>query len=491
MSTNNTAQAFWIAIGSFFAFGFGIVSSMILSRYFPKADYGTYKQVIYVYGTFLSIFTLGLPKAFSYFLPRVKVDQAKSVIKKITNIFFILGAAFSILLFVFSNQIADVLKNPDLGLAIRLFSPVPFLMLPTMGLEGILSTFRMTKFMAIYTVATRVLMLICVALPVIIWQGGYIQAIIGFVIASFITFLLALYFKYLPVKNKGNDEAELGYRQIFQFSLPLLYASLWGMLIKSADQFFISRYFGSSTFAEFSNGAMELPFVGMIIGATSSVLSPVFSRMNHKELDPQKEIFPLWKSVFEKSAKLIYPLVIYAWFFAEVLMVTLYGNKYENSSTFFRIKVVVNFFTLIAYAPLLINIGKVKYYAKVHMYGAVLLIVLEFASLQIYKSPYIITSISVLSQIGRIIIMLFVVARFFNLKISQLFPIRLIAKILLPSILFLSLEYYFLMIFFNIAPILVLILSAFIYGFFYLVYAHFAGMNYLSIVKPLFNKFRK
>lgn len=63
---SNTLQAFWIAIGSLFAFGFGIVSSMILSRYFPKEDYGTYKQVIYVYTTLLTVFTLGLPKAFSY-----------------------------------------------------------------------------------------------------------------------------------------------------------------------------------------------------------------------------------------------------------------------------------------------------------------------------------------------------------------------------------------------------------------------------------------
>ena len=58
MSNNsNTVQAFWIALGSLFSFGFAIVSSMILSRYFPKEDYGTYKQVLYVYTTLLTVFT--------------------------------------------------------------------------------------------------------------------------------------------------------------------------------------------------------------------------------------------------------------------------------------------------------------------------------------------------------------------------------------------------------------------------------------------------
>ena len=111
MSTNNTKQAFWVALGSLFSFGFAIVSSMILSRYFDKGDYGTYKQVMYVYNTLLTVFTLGLPKAFSYYLPRVDISQAKNLIKKITRLFFILGAVFSIILYVFAQPIADFMNN--------------------------------------------------------------------------------------------------------------------------------------------------------------------------------------------------------------------------------------------------------------------------------------------------------------------------------------------------------------------------------------------
>ena len=106
--TNNTKQAAWVAVGSLCSFGFSIVSSMILSRYFNKTDYGTYKQVMYVYNTLLTVFTLGLPKAFSYFLPRVELTQSKSLIRKITNLFFLLGGVFSLLLFVFHFQTNEV-----------------------------------------------------------------------------------------------------------------------------------------------------------------------------------------------------------------------------------------------------------------------------------------------------------------------------------------------------------------------------------------------
>ena len=78
---------------------------MILSRYFDKADYGTYKQVMYVYNTLLTVFTLGLPKAYSYFLPRVNPQEAKDLINKITRLFFLLGGVFSILLFLGASLI--------------------------------------------------------------------------------------------------------------------------------------------------------------------------------------------------------------------------------------------------------------------------------------------------------------------------------------------------------------------------------------------------
>ena len=490
-NTNNTIQAFWISFGSLFAFGFTLASSMILSRYFPKEDYGTFKQVIYVYSTLLVVFTLGLPQAFSYFLPRVQLDHAKSLISKITNLFFLLGGCFSVILFVFSGQISVFLKNPDLELAIKIFSPVPLLMLPTMGLEGILATYQRTKFMAIYTVTTKVFMLLCVALPVIIFNGGYIQAIEGFVVASFVSFLLALYLKFYPLRGAKNEKCSTTYREIFRFSLPLLYASICGIIISSADQFFISRYFGSQVFADFSNGSLQLPFIAMIIAGSSTVLSPIFSKQIFEQKDPKKEILPIWINVFEKSAKLIYPLVLFCFFFSDILMIVLYGEIYKTSGIYFQIKLIVNFFTLISYAPLILSIGATKFYAKVHMYGAIILVVLEYLSILIFNSPYVITAVSVVCQIGRIIAMLLFISKYFNIRFLELFPLKLIIKLLIPSIIIL---YFVRVLFVNILffkSILLLVVTFVIYSILFAVWCYIAKIDYLYIVKPLISKLKK
>lgn len=330
-------------------------------------------------------------------------------------------------------------------------------------------------------------MLRCVALPVLIFGGDYIQAIIGFVVASAVAFLLALFFKYYPVKDEANEKCETQYKEVFQFSLPLLYASLWGMLISSADQFFISRYFGQEVFAEFANGSLELPFIGMIVGATSAILSPIFSKMSHEQLDPKKEIFPIWKNVFEKSILLIYPLLLYVWFFSDVLMILLYGEQYASSAIYFRIKAAASFFAVIIYAPLLINSGKVRYYANVHAFIAILVISLEYLSVITINSPYAVAGVSLICQILKTFLLLYAAAKIFKLKMHQLFPINLIAKILIPSSLALMAIKYVLE-WFIVSEILTLIAGGILFTIFYTFLGCFFRLDYAKLLRPLLKR---
>ena len=460
---------------------------MILSRYLEKGDYGTYKQVIYVYNTLLTVFTLGLPRAYSYFLPRIPTNQARNLIRKITRIFFILGSVFSLFLFVFSAQIAVFLNNPDLDEALKLFAIVPFLMLPTMGLEGVLATYKKTQFMALYTIVTRVIKLLFVAVPVLFCSCGYKEAIIGFVLSDVIAFALGLYLMDLPVRKAGNETCDITIKDIFHFSLPLLYASIFGMITASADQFFVSRYYGNEVFAEFSNGSINLPFVGMIMSACSVVLSPIFSRMSHEHVDPHSEIFPLWKSVFERTAKIVYPLVVYCLVFADVVMVVLYGGKYAGSTFYFRMKLIDNFFRIIAYAPLLINIGRVKYYSNVQMYGAAVLVLLEFLCVKIFDSAYSISVVSMLCCLGRVFAYLIVVANIFNVKISQLFPIQTFVKILIPSSLILLLERWIIIDTIGIDDntLIIFIVSFILYMVLFALLSIPLKLNYVKLLKSL------
>lgn len=486
--SNNTQQAFWIAIGSFFSFGFTIASSMILSRYFSKFDYGTYKQVIYIYTTLLVVFTLGLPKTYSFFLPRVDISEAKTVINKITKILLIFGFLFSMILFFGSDFIAGVLNNSELAYSLKLFSPVPFFMLPTMGLEGILSSFKVTKFMAIYTFIIKFFSFLCIALPVILFDINYEGAIIGFVISSFISFLLSIYFRNYPLKNVDSKPTMVTYKQIFEFSIPLLFASVWSILMSSSDQFFISHYFGSEVFAEFSNGSTPLPFIDIIITSTAIVLSPIYSKLSNNNLNVKDEIFPIWDSVLQKTIKLIYPILIFSCFFSSSILDILYGSKYQSAYLYFIIFNFLFFFKIIGYAPFIINIGYTKLYSRVNFYSAILLVISQFISIKIYPSPFVLASLSVIVQILRTIIFLVVISNYLKISVLEILPIKLIFKIIIPSFLSLILIKFFVIDYFEFNSIFSVFVGLLLYLLIFLPYCYFAGINYLEIFKPLLLK---
>ena len=477
-------------MGSLSSFALTIISAAILSRYFNKTEYGTYRQVLYVYNTLLIIFSAGLPKVFAYYLPRYPIAQGKYIVWKITKLLFLFGMFFSIFLFVFSDLIAGLLKNPELSIGLKYFSPVPMLLLPTLGIEGIFSTYKKTIYIAIYNVATRILMLAFIVLPVIVLKDSYLYAIYGWIIASAITLILAYYFKGIPFKNIKSEKATLKFKEVFSYSLPIVYASLAGIAFRSANQFYISRYFDTEVFAEFANGFIQLPFVGMITGATSVVLMPTFSRMIHDKTETNK-IGSLWQGALLKSAVIIYPIVVFFIFNARIIIVLLYSDLYVKSAIFFQIALFVNFFNIIIFTPLLLSLGETKYYFKLHLFFAFLIWAGEYFIVLFLESPVAIAAYSVFLTILLILVALKKSARLLNISLFELFPVKKFSIIILHSLIIIALITICHKLFYSsISDLIALLINGICYPVLILITAKIFNIDYLSSVRPLFKNVR-
>lgn len=494
MSNNNsnTIQAFWVMLGSFSAFLVSILSAAILSRYLDKTEYGTYRQILFVYNTLLFVFTAGLPRIFQYYLPRYSIEQGKDIVFKVSKMLFLLGILFSLFLFLFSDNIALILNNKELAVGLKYFSLIPMLLLPTMGIEGIFSSYRKTKYIAKYNIITRFLQLIGIITPVIFFNGTYISAIIGWSIASVITLIIAWYFKKIPFKEVVNfEKSYLTFKEIFSYSIPLVVASIAGIAIKSADQFYISRYFGAETFAEFANGFMELPFVTMITGAASTVVMPLFSKMFFDK-EGVDNIVKIWKRTLIKSAILIYPLVVFFIAFARDIMEILYTSEYSSSGIYFQINLFVNFFNIVIFAPLFFAMGKTKLYAKIHIILAIIIWILNFILIKIFMNPIVIAISSTSLQIIMIGYVLFVVSSLLKVNFFDFFPLKSLSKLALHSGI-IALGIVLLTNYINFSDILLVkvLVSAILYAVFILITAPLFKINYLESVSPVFRKFQQ
>jgi O-antigen/teichoic acid export membrane protein len=483
---SNTHQALWIAVGGLSSFALSIVSAAILSRYFDKSEYGTYRQILYVYTTLLVIFTAGLPRVFAYYLPRYTLAQGKDIIWNVTKVLLLAGLLFSAFLFLFSGLIGNALGNPELSKGLKCFSPVPLLLLPTLGIEGILSTYKKAVLIAAYNFLTRLLSLVCIVFPVLLFEGNYLYAIYGWISASVLTLVIAYFFKGIPFKGIESEKSGLGIKEILAYSVPLSIASVAGIAIKAADQFYISRYFGSEVFAEFANGFIELPFALMITSAVATVVMPVFSKMVNEKADLNL-ISTLWHSSLQKSAILIYPLVVFFMVFANKVMVLLYSSKYETSSVFFIISMTSSFFNVIVFAPLLFALGETKFYARLHFWIAMSAWVLGYCVVVLFNSPIAVAIFSTLQSILVVIASLVFTSKRIGIKFLKLFPIGRLLAIGIHSLL--SVVFVFLILdnFFMALNNLMFITVAFVlFILVLLLLSPIFKISYLNIVRPIF-----
>jgi O-antigen/teichoic acid export membrane protein len=484
----NYLQAVWLGISSLSSILLSILSAAILSRYFNKIEYGTYKQILYVYSTLVVFFTAGLPNIFAYFLPKYSINEGKRIVGHITKILGILGVFFSIFLYVFAPQISTLLNNKDLIQGLRIFSPVPIFLLPTLGIEGIFATYKKTQYLIFFNILTKLFTLACVVLPIVLIQNNYIYAIYGWLGSSIFTFIIAIYFKYLPFKGINGIGSSLKTIEVLKYSLPIVIATIWGMAIKAADQFYISRYFGPEVYAEYSNGFMEIPFVGIITSTAATILMPEFSRIFSTDFDMNK-LCLLFKSAVLNSSSIIYPIVIFFFFNSDFLMTLLYSNAYMKSGVYFKINLILNFFNVIIFSPLLFALGKTTFYSFLHLGAALLSWILGYIIIINFETPISIAILSVSINILMVLAALVYSAHVLKVKVSFLIPILPLIKILFHS------GTIGLLVNLLISKLVVtsfenVLFNLVSYALIVLISAPLFKIDYLVLVRPIFAKFK-
>ena len=381
-NNSNFNQVLWLGISQVSTFLVSFLSGVILSRYLTKEDYGTYRQVLFIYNILFSIFSSGLASAYSFFVPRLSEGEAKNIVNKITSILVIFGFIISAGLYVFSGHIAHALNNSNLEESLKFFCLTPLFTLPTLGIESLYTALRKTKVVAIYQVVGKLLILLCCVLPVVVFNKGYLDAIMGWTVASFFSFLFAFFLKWLPFRSIQTVAIDNVYTKISNYALPLVGACLAGLLINAAAQFFISRYWGAANYADYANGYIGLPFVVMVAGPLKAVLQPIFSKASHD--GNINYALSVYENGLLQCVTILFPLIIFSFVFAEDIMVFVYGVQYISSVPYFRLSLIKDITICYPYLAILLALGNNKPYLYIHVLVALLIWIIDLL-LTIYE----------------------------------------------------------------------------------------------------------
>ena len=203
MGNNFVKGTIYLTLAQVFFFVAGYFIHIFLGRYLGPSLYG-------VFGVVMSILIInevlligGIPRALSKYLAESRV-RAISILNQGLKIQYIFAIALTILLISFARPIAHILKDPNLTIYIIVSS---FLIIPkaigSVYSKGFLNGVREFGKQSFVNVADSVFKIIFTLLFVLLFGLKIFGALLGYISASIISFLLALYFVKRYINRVG------------------------------------------------------------------------------------------------------------------------------------------------------------------------------------------------------------------------------------------------------------------------------------------------
>jgi O-antigen/teichoic acid export membrane protein len=310
------------------------VAPMILARIFDQTQFGTYKQVFLIYGTFFAIAQMGLAESLYYFLPSRSKGAGRYVFNTVLSV-AVLGLGCLTGLWLFRDEVAEFMNNPalaDLMLPLGLFL---LFMLMSVVLEIIMTVRRQFKAAAITYAATDLVRATFYIVPALIFTDvrALVLGAVVFALAR-----LAVSLAYL--RREFGEELAPG-RQAFmeqaRYVLPIGISGMMYVALNKFHLFAVSNAYDAATFAIYAVGCLQLPS-GYLMTSTGNVM---MVNMRERLLDGDLEgARAVWLDAHRKLAMVIFPLMAALLVMAHPFIVLLFTRTYEASVPIFQVTVL-------------------------------------------------------------------------------------------------------------------------------------------------------
>lgn len=408
-----------------------LIVSMFLSRYLDQTAYGTFQQTWFFTHMCMEIAMFGFPVGILYFAPKLTLPERKGFFLRITAGLLGMGALLGLALYLGAPFIARTFQNPALEGTFRTFALYAFFLLPSLPMDAFLITQNRHGLLSVITLIHSTLIVAAVLIPaafgaalsVILWCAtGYGLVRSGLVMSGAASTMRGVQTEY----QKGLP------RKFIAYSFPIGVSNIMRVASRWLDKNIVSAYFTPETFAIYANGAVEIPFVGVLASSISSVILPEFSRLS--KIGDTEGLIRLWHRAIVKTGALLIPLFAFLMVLAPSFLVVLFSERYLQSATPFRIYLLLIPLRCAAYTPILLALGR----SKLVMIGALIdvLVNLGLSILLIPKFSYLGPAIAtVLTTYGQAAFYLWWTARILSLRLATLFPWRSVGQLLFLSLL--------------------------------------------------------
>ncbi len=316
---------------------------MVVAR-IGTEEYGVLSLGLAILG-FVSVFPIlgldnGILRFVSDCINKGDKNKAKTIILSSLAIVTSIGLIFSILFFLFSNNISFLFNEPRLSNVIKLLA----ICLPFIGAGNIflstITSFKNTKYVVLIKNISENLIKIIITIILIFFGLSYIGATIGHVIAIVSTAIIAflvLNKKMLKINFLNGFHFFLK-KEILIYSIPLMFYLLISQIISWIDIIMIG-YFKTSSEVGIYNAA--LPTASLMSLFPSGLVALFIPVMSGLYLNTKTGFF---KKTFKSVTKWIFfinlPLMFVIILFSRQILKIIFGSNYIIGYTSLNILVL-------------------------------------------------------------------------------------------------------------------------------------------------------
>lgn len=409
-----------------------VILQMLIARYLSKTEVAVYMQSLLIYSTLLPFLQLGVNSGLYYVLTH-KEGHSREVMTEGMVIVGSAGLVVSLIIIIGGNElIASFMNNYNLSYTTFWLIPYMLICIPeSLAFVGFIFCNRV-RFVAYYN-TIKSLACVLLLVIVIIYNDSGTVLFIARVISGCLFGICSIFLLYVYVLPKDSFQFQWsGIKTILAVSLPLSFATMAGTMSGNLDMLIVSRFFSVDDFSVYRMGAYELPFVGIITGAISTVVTVDMNR-EAKNGDIVKAI-EIFKNVAVKTSLILMPSMVFFFFAAQDFITFMFTEDYLGAVPIFCLYLLYLPVRCVIYGPLFVALGKSKIIMKREFTALMLNAVLSLVAIHVLGMIGAVVSTLMVTYLYSVPYNIYLLSKWSGVSWYKILPFRRIGGCILLSL---------------------------------------------------------
>lgn len=418
-------------ISQILAFAIYSAASFVLVRLIPKSDFGVFQQFNLLITTIVPVVGFTLVSSLYYFYPANDEKTRKQFVLQTYFLLLIIGVLCCSALLFFKHKLLEVLKFDDLNvLPVWLFFSLAVFLVSSIS-DNIFILEKNNLTTILFFPLEKVAYFIGIVLIVVYDNYSFTGAIKGYFIYALIKFAFITY--YIN-KHYGFVNTEWNFstiKQQIKYCFPFFLANIAFVASNKFDKIMVNQFINPEDYAVYSVAFLSIPLLANLFSSVNNVTVPKLTQ--HLANQETFEALALYRKLVFTTSSIAIPAVIYFFVMAPQVITLLFTNKYESATPYYRIYLLVFFFTMTSYGLILRAAKRTKEIFYANILAAVITVAAGFpliASLNMTGAIITAALATILPSVFQSILEM----NLLKVNLYNLFPLKELLRIFLISL---------------------------------------------------------